>query len=196
IWTFLQDLSQLKGTYPDRWGTFLANADVLQAFGTNDYDTARYLSDLIGDATVFVETANESLSRRRGKHTSRSQGAGRSFAERGRKLLTPDEMRRLPSSEQILFVKGMRPVRAGKINYLVDSEFRQDGKARGRPLFGDNPMHGASADDRRGEELTTDSLRAPGEAKGDSNLLKRNDVDATDSSTVDPSFTGAFSLGL
>lgn len=138
VWAFLQDLSQLKATYPDRWGTFLANADVLQAFGTNDHETARYLSELTGEATVWAPTAGESLSRSRGKHASRSQGASQSFAERGRRLLTPDEVRRLPRDEQLLFVKGTRPIRARKAHYLADPEFTG---LRGRPLFDENPMH-------------------------------------------------------
>ncbi|MEP0546976.1 MAG: type IV secretory system conjugative DNA transfer family protein [Rhodothermales bacterium] len=138
VWAFLQDLSQLKGTYPDRWGTFLANADVLQAFGTNDHETARYLSELTGEATVWAPTSGESLSRSRGKHASRSQGASQSFAERGRRLLTPDEVRRLPREEQLLFVKGTRPIRARKAHYLTDPEFAC---RRGRPLFDENPMH-------------------------------------------------------
>jgi type IV secretion system protein VirD4 len=138
VWAFLQDLSQLKATYPDRWGTFLANADVLQAFGTNDHETARYLSELTGEATVWAPTAGESLSRSRGKHAARSQGASQSFAERGRRLLTPDEVRRLPREEQLLFVKGTRPIRARKADYLVDPEFVG---RRGGPLFDENPMH-------------------------------------------------------
>jgi type IV secretion system protein VirD4 len=138
VWAFLQDLSQLKATYPDRWGTFLANADVLQAFGTNDHETARYLSELTGEATVWAPTAGESLSRSRGKHASRSQGASQSFAERGRRLLTPDEVRRLPGEEQLLFVKGTRPIRARKADYLSDPEFAG---RRGRSLFDENPMH-------------------------------------------------------
>jgi type IV secretion system protein VirD4 len=137
VWAFLQDLSQLKGTYPDRWGTFLANADVLQAFGTNDLETARYLSELTGEATVFASSASENLSRSRGKHASRSEGAGASFSEKGRRLLTPDEVRRLPPGEQLLFVKGTRPIRARKADYLTDPAFRP----AGRPLFDDNPMH-------------------------------------------------------
>ena len=71
---FLQDLFQLKGTYPERWQTFLANTDVLQAFGTNDHETARLFSDLTGEATIYVETGSESLSRSRGRHASRSEG--------------------------------------------------------------------------------------------------------------------------
>ena len=137
VWMFLQDLSQLKGTYPDRWGTFLANCDVLQAFGTNDHATSQHLSDLTGEATIYVETESESLNRNRGRHASRSEGRSQSYAERSRRLLLPDEVRRLPRGEQLLFAKGLRPIRARKLNYLQDSEFRTEGV----PVFEENPMH-------------------------------------------------------
>lgn len=159
IWMFLQDLSQLKGTYPEKWGTFLANADVLQAFGTNDYDTARYLSDLTGDTTIYVASENQSLSRSRGKYTSRGQTSAQTFTEKARKLLLPDEVRRMDATKQLLFVKGMAPIRCSKINYLNDPEFFEQEQglkawrrllikwgllnARGdcyRPVFDENPM--------------------------------------------------------
>ena len=143
LWIFLQDLSQLKGTYPDRWSTFLANADVFQAFATGDYDTARYLSDLTGDATIFSQSASENRSRSAGKHTSRQHGAGQTYAERGRRLLLPDEVRRLPSDEQLLFVKGIHPIRTRKINYLEDADFNDD---YGEPLFDKNPMFDVVSD--------------------------------------------------
>ena len=53
FWLLLQDLAQLKGTY-EKWQSFLANADVLQAFGVNDWETAEYLSKMTGDATIRV----------------------------------------------------------------------------------------------------------------------------------------------
>lgn len=137
IWIFLQDLSQLRGTYPEKWGTFLANADVLQAFGTNDHDTARYLSDLTGESTIFVETENQSLSRSRGKYASRSRANSQSYAEKSRKLMLPDEVRRMSRAEQVLFVKGGASIRAVKLNYLQDSEFFIHEK----PIFDRNPMY-------------------------------------------------------
>lgn len=139
IWMFLQDLSQLKGTYPEKWGTFLANADVLQAFGTNDHDTARHLSDLTGEATIFVETENQSLSRSRGKYASRSRARSQSYAEKSRKLLLPDEVRRLSRTEQLLFVKGCHTLRAHKLNYLDDASFWHGNVS----FFDPNPMHSA-----------------------------------------------------
>jgi hypothetical protein len=50
LWLLVQDLSQLEAVYP-KWRTFLANT-TLQAFGTQDYQTARYLSDVLGQTTV------------------------------------------------------------------------------------------------------------------------------------------------
>ena len=137
LWLFLQDLSQLKGTYPERWSTFLANTDVLQAFGTNDHETARLLSELTGEATIYVETGSESLSRSRGRHASRSEGRSQSYAERSRKLLLPDEVRRLPRGAQLLLLGGQRPVLARKLDYLHDRAF----VVGGEPLFDSNPMH-------------------------------------------------------
>ena len=148
IWMFLQDLSQLKGTYPEQWGTFLANADVLQAFGTNDYDTSQHLSNLTGDMTIYVETENQSLSHSRGRHLSHSRSISQSYAEKARRLLLPDEVRRMPPEEQLLFVKGLFPLRALKLNYLWDPEFI----SHGAPVFEENPMH-ATARQFREEQL-------------------------------------------
>ena len=90
-----------------------------------------------GDTTIFVETENQSLSRSRGKYASRSRASSQSFAEKSRKLLLPDEVRRMPNHEQLLFVKGLGPIRACKINYLTETEFSEQGS----PIFDDNPMY-------------------------------------------------------
>ena len=50
-----------------------------------------------------------------------------------RPLFLPDEVRRMPLGEELLFVTGSAPIRARKLNYLVDAEFA------GR--FDANPMY-------------------------------------------------------
>jgi len=62
LWVMVQDLSQLQAVYP-RWRSFLANT-VLQAFGTQDFDTAKYLSDALGMQTVtfWTESTGQSSS--------------------------------------------------------------------------------------------------------------------------------------
>jgi type IV secretion system protein VirD4 len=51
----------------------------------------------------------------------------------GAKLYLPDEVRRMPPEEQLLFVKGNDPVRARKLRYFEDEEFAG--------LYYLNPLH-------------------------------------------------------
>lgn len=133
FWLIVQDLSQLRSTYGDTWPTFLANADVLQAFGTNDWETADYLSRMTGDATVAVASGSESQGVSHGRQTQRQQGAAINRTERGRRLLLPDEVRRLPDTSALLFIKGQAPLLVTRANYLTDVPFA--GRAVPNPLY-------------------------------------------------------------
>ena len=133
FWLLLQDLAQLKGTYPDRWQTFLANADVFQTFGINDWETAEYISKLTGDATIHVESENVSTGVTRGRSASRQHSSAQTTSEKARRLLTPDEVRRLPRESQILFARGTAPVLAERLDYLRDKEYTR--------MADPNPMH-------------------------------------------------------
>jgi type IV secretion system protein VirD4 len=48
LWPILQDMSQLNDLYGKRAGAFVANAGVQQVFGVNDFETAKWLSKMIG----------------------------------------------------------------------------------------------------------------------------------------------------
>lgn len=138
LWLFIQDLAKLRAVYPQAWGSFLANADVLQVFGTNDQFTAEYVSKMSGQSTVAVQNASWSDGR-----NSRdldilggsSYSDGGSINHTGRPLLYPDEVRRLPLSQQLLFVKGSDALRTERVSYLNDPEFVG--------LYGPNPFHAA-----------------------------------------------------
>ena len=118
VWIFLQDLTQLKALYPRDWETFVANADVVQAFSVTDQTTAEYLSKMAGRTTVFGQS--QSAGRSRGKSTSRS--AGSSASEQARDLVTPDELRRLDADTELLLARGEDPVLAAKVRYYADRE--------------------------------------------------------------------------
>lgn len=133
FWLVVQDLAQLRSTYPDTWATFLANVDVLQAFGTNDWETADHLSRLTGDATVRVLSDNRSTGVSRGRHSQEQRGTASTTSEIGRKLLFPDEVRRLPSDRALLFVKGTAPLLVERLDYLRDSVFA--GLSDPNPLY-------------------------------------------------------------
>ncbi len=126
FWVFIQDLSQLKGVYP-KWQTFLANS-AKTFYGTDDYDTAKYISDSLGQSTIEYETHNE------GKNTgsglsggggsmNRGKSAGQSQQFTARSLLTPDEVMRLGPEQPIVLVKGEYPYVLRRLNYLTDAEY-------------------------------------------------------------------------
>lgn len=133
LWLLVQDLAQLRGTYPEKWQSFLANCDVLQTFGTADWDTAEYLSKMTGDATIHVTSENQSAGVSHGQHAQRQQGAAFTTSEKGRRLLTPDEVLRLPRDQELLFLRGYSPVRAQRLNYRAEALLST--------LAGENPMH-------------------------------------------------------
>lgn len=117
LWPILQDVHQLRATYGMRAGTFLSNTGLLQVFGVNDHASAELVSDLLGQETVVFQTMGRNLD---------AEKSGLSFSEQhvGRPLLTPDEVRNLPSQAQLLFLAGKRPIMAGKIVYYADREFK------------------------------------------------------------------------
>lgn len=117
LWPILQDVHQLRATYGQRAGTFLSNAGVLQVFGVNDHESARLVSDLLGQKTVVFQTMASALD-------SEKSGISYSQQHTARSLLTPDEFRNLPAHGQLLFLSGQRPIVAGKLAYYADPEFK------------------------------------------------------------------------
>lgn len=64
---------------------------------------------MTGEATIQVATENRSTGISRGHHSQRQLGAGWATAETGRRLLLPDEVRRLGRDQELLFIKGEAP---------------------------------------------------------------------------------------
>ena len=114
LWPILQDMSQLKDLYGDRANTFIANAGVQQVFGVNDFETAKWLSQMIGQETTGFQT------------DSFKPGDGPSFSNNltGRDLLTPDEIMQMPLNVQLLRVQGQPSALAQKLRYYADPEFK------------------------------------------------------------------------
>lgn len=113
LWPILQDMSQLKDLYGDRANTFIANAGVQQVFGVNDFETAKWLSQMIGQETTGFQT------------DSYKPGDNPSFSNNltGRDLLTPDEIMQMPPNVQLLRVQGQPSALAQKLRYYADPEF-------------------------------------------------------------------------
>jgi type IV secretion system protein VirD4 len=137
FWLLVQDVAQLRSVYGEAAQTFLANADVLQAFGVNDYDTAEHLSRLAGESTILVTSDNYSSGVTHGRGGSSQEGAGETIAERGRRLITADEVRRMGAHEQLLFARGEAPLRVGRPDYRADKSMLA--QASENPLHAEGP---------------------------------------------------------
>lgn len=131
FWLFVQDLSQLKAVYP-KWQTFLANS-AKQFFGTDDFDTAKFISESLGKKTIEYATESHNAGTSMGQNMSRSDGDGVSQQIAGRELLTPDEVMRLPPTAAIVLVRGEAPYMVERLNYLRDPEYAGQ--------FDANPYH-------------------------------------------------------
>jgi type IV secretion system protein VirD4 len=121
LWPILQDLSQLKAIYKERWETFMGNAGLLQFFGNNDLTTLNYLAEKLGKSTIQQVSKGE---------ISVSQSAagftGESMQLHTTELMTSDEIGRFFSKQskaQILLWPGADPIAIDRIEYYQHSFF-------------------------------------------------------------------------
>jgi type IV secretion system protein VirD4 len=117
VYLSIQSLARLHDVYGE-YQSITTNCAVQVAFAPADTTTAKLLSEMTGTFTVNYE--KRAL-------TSGSLGLGLqraqySQAESARPLLTPDEVRRLPAEESVVFVAGHAPVRARRRRYFENPE--------------------------------------------------------------------------
>jgi type IV secretion system protein VirD4 len=133
FWMIVQDLQQVEDVYDKAWGTMFANASVKQLFGTSDLRTAKELSELTGDATVYSDNGNVGKSLDSAGWIGKGKSVSEGMSEKGRKLLLPDEVLGMPPEKQLLLIRGHRPLYVDKLNYLEMPEVRG--------LYLPNPMY-------------------------------------------------------
>lgn len=126
IWMIWQDLSQLKALYEHDWPTFLANAKIQQFFGINDHETAKYISEMLGAATIEVSSSSSGENYKSGIIFNSKEGVNKStsLSEITRNILNPDEVRRLNRKAMITFVQGIPPILGERISYFEDPMFQ------------------------------------------------------------------------
>ena len=123
IWMVWQDLSQLKMLYEHDWPSFIANAKIQQFFGINDHETAKFVSEMLGAATVSVETKAKGTSGHRLAPINLQSNQSTTLSEVQRNLLNPDEVRRLNRKSMLMFVQGIPPILTERLTYYEDSMF-------------------------------------------------------------------------
>ncbi len=111
-----QNLPQIQNRYPNNlWAELLGNADTQLMLGCTDDVTADFISARSGDMTVEVnstQTTRQSIALAQVIPLYRyTEGLGR------RRLLTPDEVLRLPNDQVLIIIRGQKILRAWKFDY-------------------------------------------------------------------------------
>ena len=109
----LQNLDQLEAIYEKSYETIIGNCDTHVFLGSNSPKTLEYFSKALGEKTIshFSRSVNRDKQRKK-------TGYGDSDQIMARALMTPDELRRMDNDLCIIFVKGVRPVKANKFYYF------------------------------------------------------------------------------
>jgi type IV secretion system protein VirD4 len=124
-----QSLNQISKAYGEN-NAILDNCHVRIAFSSNDERTAKRISDALGTATELRAQRNYAGHRLAPwlTHVMVSK------QETARALLTPGEVMQLPSTDALVLVSSLPPIRAKKLRYFEDANFT--GRVLGVPELG------------------------------------------------------------
>ena len=106
----IQNMAQIKELYKDSWETIPGNCDTILYLGGNESSTHKYVSEMLGKATIDTKT--------HGQPKGKSGSYSTNFQMSGRELLTPDEVRKLDNRYALLFIRGASPVMDEKYDLM------------------------------------------------------------------------------
>jgi type IV secretion system protein VirD4 len=109
-----QSLNQLEKAY-GRDNSIVDNCHVRMAYAANRSETAKTISELMGQSTASKRQRSVS-----GKSLLGPRSVSESDHEFARPLMTPDEVLRLPYEDALVFVGGLPPYRGRKLMYYLD----------------------------------------------------------------------------
>ena len=121
----VQNIQSIKARYRDEYQSIIGNCDTLLFLGGgNEPESLELMSKLLGKETISIRT--------RGQTRGRSGSSSINYQLTGRELMTPDEIRRMPTRDALLLIRGESPVRDRKYNIKKHPNYRytQDGGAK------------------------------------------------------------------
>lgn len=165
-----QSLNQIEKAYGEH-NSILDNCHVRVAFASNDERTARRISDALGTATEQRSMRNYAGHRLAPwlAHVMVSR------QETARPLLTPGEVMQLPATDELVLLSGLSPIRASKLRYYEDPNFRDrlappptlaDGRYADRPLLRTNEWGSFTRKQDARLVRVVDAMEAEGEEGG------------------------------
>lgn len=118
ISVIFQNLAQLQNRYPyGAWEEILGGCDTMYFLGCTDSTTARYISERSGEVTVAVASKTKQLNTWRVSDYTPEYREARSIGKR--KLLTPDEVLRLPITDALILMRGQKALQVQKFDYTL-----------------------------------------------------------------------------
>jgi type IV secretion system protein VirD4 len=109
----VQSLDQLEALYKDNYENIIGNCDTQLFLGSQSIKTCEYFSKSLGQKTIKFSSRSVS----KDKSEWSKQGVNISDQRQGRELMTVDELKRLPMDEEIILVRGLKPIKTTKYWY-------------------------------------------------------------------------------
>lgn len=165
----LQNLAQLKALFEKQWESIVGNCDELLYLGGNEQSTHKFVSELMGKATIDMNTY--------GKSTGHSGNYSTNYQLNGRELLTPDEVRLLDNRFAILFIRGERPILDYKYDVLKHPNVSLSADGKSKPY-----VHGeiTNAIASINMDFSTITRLENKEDETDSNILENYEIVSSD----------------
>ena len=112
----VQSLGQLQNRYPNNlWAEIIGNCDIQLVLGCTDDVTANYFSARSGDMSIQIQSTM--MTKQSMAVTQMIPQYRETLGHGRRKLLTPDEVLRLPRNEMLVVIRGQNILRLTKFDY-------------------------------------------------------------------------------
>ena len=119
-----QNLPQMQNRYPlNQWQEIIGNCDTQLFLGCTDEMTAEFISNRTGDVGVMVSSQAKQLNTWRVTDYTPEYRETHSIGKR--RLMTPDEVLRLPLDEALIILRGQKVLKVGKYDYTLHPESRK-----------------------------------------------------------------------
>ena len=116
-----QNLPQMQNRYPqNQWQEIIGNCDTQLFLGCTDEMTAEFISKRTGETSVAVASKAKQLNTWRISDYTPQYRETHSVGKR--KLLTPDEVLRLPLDHALIILRGQKVLKVEKYDYTLHPE--------------------------------------------------------------------------
>ena len=114
----------MRNRYPDdQWQEIIGACDTTIFLGCTDNLTAEWISERVGIASVEVEGTMRDLNTMHITNYTPNFRQSNTLARR--QLLTPDEVMRLPTDEELVFIRGQKVYRAKRFDYSNHPDYKK-----------------------------------------------------------------------